>query len=202
MNDETKASSDLDSESMARLLVESFPPVEPDAGVWNRIQAQIAETPEAKAEIPAPPVRDELAERRRNRIWPMLLGAAAVFLAVIGTIAVVGGGDGGSDTIAAGVTRELIDPGTGEVTAIVTTAEDGSSIIDSVALEVLDASSTYQLWSVVGDEIVSVGLLGSDPSDVPLRIEGDPAVLAITVEVSGGVAVSAVDPVAVWQASA
>ena len=66
----------------------------------------------------------------------------------------------------------------------------------------LDEASTYQLWAVVGDEIVSVGLLGSDPDAVPLRIEGDPAVLALTVEVAGGVAVSEADPVAVWQASA
>ena len=54
---------------------------------------------------------------------------------------------------------------------------------------------------MVGDEIVSVGLLGADPHEVPLRIEGEPAVLALTVEVAGGVAVSEATPVAVWQAS-
>ena len=202
MNDETKASSGPDTDSMARLLVESFPPVEPDADVWSRIEAQIFEASAPEADATPSPVPDELAERRRRRAWPMLLSAAAVFLAVIGTIAVVGGGSGDTDVIASGVARELVDPATGAVTAVVTTDANGNSVIDSVGLATLDEASTYQLWAVVGDEIVSVGLLGSDPDAVPLRIEGDPAVLALTVEVAGGVAVSEADPVAVWQASA
>ena len=75
---------------------------------------------------------------------------------------------------------------------------DGTSIAVNEGLPALPADQTYQLWSVVGDEIVSVGLLGSDPGEVPLRLESSPAVLALTVEVSGGVAVSSADPVAVW----
>jgi hypothetical protein len=77
---------------------------------------------------------------------------------------------------------------------------DGTSRADAVDLPSLPGDQTYQLWAVVGDEIVSVGLLGQDPLDVPLRIEGEPSVLALTVEVAGGVAVSQAQPVAVWQA--
>ena len=82
-----------------------------------------------------------------------------------------------------------------------TASDDGTATATAVELAALGQGQTYQLWSVVGDEIVSVGLLGSAPDTVPLRIEGDPAVLALTVEDSGGVAVSSATPVAVWQAS-
>ncbi len=84
---------------------------------------------------------------------------------------------------------------------VVETADDGTSIVTMNGdLPQLDTSQTYQLWSVVDGEVVSVGLLGSDPDVVSLRLEGEPAVLALTVEVAGGVAVSTQSPVAVWEA--
>ena len=76
--------------------------------------------------------------------------------------------------------------------------QDGTSLAINDGLPALGPDQTYQLWSVVGDEIVSVGLLGSNPGDISLRVEGQPAVLALTVEAAGGVAVSQVEPVAVW----
>ena len=104
-------------------------------------------------------------------------------------------------TASDGVVRQLADPVSGELAMTVVTAEDGTSLATSASLPALGADETYQLWSVVGDEIVSLGLLGTDPANVELRIEGEPAVLALTVEVAGGVAVSEATPVAVWQSS-
>ena len=119
---------------------------------------------------------------------------------VVGAIAVFAGGTGG-DIVADGVLRELVDPATGQIVMTLAVSPDGTSTANAVDLPALSADETYQLWSVVGDEVVSVGLLGHDPADVPLRIEGDPTVLALTVEVAGGVAVSQAQPVAVWQTS-
>ncbi|MGI9584410.1 MAG: anti-sigma factor domain-containing protein, partial [Acidimicrobiia bacterium] len=88
---------------------------------------------------------------------------------------------------------------TGEIEMSIHTDGYGSSIaVSAGSLPVLDSSSTYQLWSVVGEEIVSVGVLGPSIDSAPLRLEGNPAVLALTIEPIGGVAVSTADPVAVW----
>ncbi len=116
-------------------------------------------------------------------------------------VVIVDAVNGGSDTVAADAVYQLVDPDSGTLAMTVTAADDGTAVATVTALEPLGADQTYQLWSVVGEEIVSVGLLGATPGEVPLRIEGDPAVLALTVEVAGGVAVSQATPVAVWQAT-
>ena len=131
-----------------------------------------------------------------------MLGVAAVLLALLGSLFVVDAVR--SDPVISaydGVVRQLADPSSGELAVTVVTAGDGSSVATAENLPPLPSSQTYQLWSVVGGEVVSVGVLGSNPTDVQLRIEGEPTVLALSVERAGGVAVSAVDPVAVWQSS-
>jgi hypothetical protein len=187
-----------DAERVSRILVESFPPVPPDPGVWDAIQATIAGREQASPPVPASSSSEP--GRWRPKPWHGILSIAAVLVLVVGAIAILSTGSGG-DVAADGVVRELIDPATGQVAMTIAVATDGTSTATAVDLPALPADETYQLWSVVGDEIVSVGLLGHDPSDVPLRIEGEPTVLALTVEVSGGVAVSQAQPVAVWQTS-
>ena len=176
------------------MLLDAFEPVAPDDDVWTRIEAQISG--------PAPASDAVRVERKRTPwfTWNMGLAVAAVFVLVLGIAAIVSANQGEEATFALDTTRDLIDPATGEVVATVATGDRGQSMISNEGLAALGADETYQLWSVVGDEIVSVGLLGSDPDSVPLRLEGEPAVLALTVEVAGGVAVSVQDPVAVWQA--
>ena len=177
------------------MLLDAFEPVAPDDAVWARIEAELTSpSPETSA------VRPERT-RRSWFNWNMTLAVAAVFVLVLGIGAVVLSNDSGGTTFALDTTRDLIDPSTGDIVATVATGDRGQSIIANEGLPALEAGQTYQLWSVTGDEIVSVGLLGADPGTVPLRIEGDPAVLALTVEVAGGVAVSEAEPVAVWQAS-
>jgi hypothetical protein len=56
-------------------------------------------------------------------------------------------------------------------------------------------------WAVVGAEIVSVGVLGPSIDSAPVRLEGETTTLALTIESTGGVAVSSATPVAVWTAS-
>jgi hypothetical protein len=186
------------SEEVARMLIESFPPIEPDESVWTRISAAISAI--GSGDVGTSPDVINL-DSRRSRLLPALFSVAAILIAIVGSIAILNGvTDTASDVVAAAV-YELVDPSTGAITMTITTAGDGTAYATSVGLDPLDVGSTYQLWSVVGDEIVSVGLLGSAPGTVPLRIEGEPAVLALTVEIAGGVAVSEATPVAVWQAS-
>ncbi|HSJ70336.1 MAG TPA: anti-sigma factor [Acidimicrobiia bacterium] len=186
------------SEEVARMLIESFPPVQPDESVWTRISAAISAIGSGDADT-SPGVIN--LESRRSRLLPALFSIAAVLIAIVGSVAILNGVNNDGSAVVAAPAYELVDPSTGAITMTITTGDDGTAYATSVGLDVLDSDSTYQLWSVVGDEIVSVGLLGPEPGTVPLRIEGDPAVLALTVEVAGGVAVSEATPVAVWQAS-
>ena len=188
-----------------RLLVDSFPPVQPDASVWDGIEARTREVPadsSATGSLGAPHTSSpRFVGLARGRMGAML-GVAAVLLALLGSLFVVDAVR--SDPVISaydGVVRQLADPSSGELAVTVVTAGDGSSVATAENLAPLPSTQTYQLWSVVGGEVVSVGVLGSNPTDVQLRIEGEPTVLALSVERAGGVAVSAVDPVAVWQSS-
>ena len=184
---------DADTAQFAEVLIESFPPVEPSPDVWTRIEAQISETPATRSE------RSATGGWSPSRFAP-LMAIAAVFVLVAASAFALAQSSTEADPIAAApdVVRSLTDPVSGDVTVRVVSQTDGTSLAINDGLPALPDGQTYQLWSVVGDEVVSVGLLGSNPADVSLRLEGSPSVLALTVEVAGGVAVSQADPVAVW----
>jgi hypothetical protein len=174
----------------AELLVQSFSPVEPDPHVWENIEAEIRRNGRG---VP----------RRPQRFWHLATIAASIILVgstVVGLGLLLSDSDRASSAAAASVVRELIDPTTLDVAMAVVTTTGGETTARVVDLDPLPSDHTYQLWSVVGDEIVSVGLLGPAPGAVALRLEGDPSVLALTIEVAGGVGVSTAEPVAVWVA--
>ena len=68
-------------------------------------------------------------------------------------------------------------------------------------MEPLSADETYQLWAIVGEgdaaRVISAGVLGADPRGAPFKVDGPVTGLALTVESSPGVPVTANDPVAV-----
>ena len=193
------------ADRFARLLVDSFPPVQPDDTVWNGIEASIASSdpqPSDPNQASQADISSTSSGQWTARRLAPLLAVAAVVMALMGSVFVVQSQRQPAVVAASdGVVRQLADPVSGELAMTVVTAEDGTSLATSASLPALGAGGRYQLWSVVGDEIVSVGLLGTDPANVEFRIEGEPAVLALTVEVAGGVAVSEATPVAVWQSS-
>jgi hypothetical protein len=84
---------------------------------------------------------------------------------------------------------------------IVLTAAGTGFVIDHSddGLAPLPADRTYQLWGVVGDRTISLGLLGPHPGIVPFSVAGSAPVtgFAITDEVAGGVVQSMHSPVAV-----
>ena len=188
------------SREVMPLLVDAFPSVEPEPSVWAGIEARINGEPEPSESAAPASGSGNVVSLGRRWVGP-LLAVAAVLIAVVATSLVVGGPDVSVAAFEPSDVRTLVDPATGSSVMVVETADDGTSIVTmNGVLPQLDTSQTYQLWSVVDGEVVSVGLLGSDPDVVSLRLEGEPAVLALTVEVAGGVAVSTQSPVAVWEA--
>lgn len=92
-----------------------------------------------------------------------------------------------------------VDDAVAQVTIVLT--ESGVGYLTNHALPALDPDRTYQLWAVVDGEVISAGLLGSQPELVSFRI--DPQGLeafAVTEEAYGGVAVSDNPPVVAWTA--
>lgn len=76
---------------------------------------------------------------------------------------------------------------------------DGTGYVHTNTLPALPTDATYQLWAVVGDQVISAGVLGNDPQTVPFHIDPEGLQgLVITEEVAGGVAQSQADPVVAW----
>ncbi len=76
---------------------------------------------------------------------------------------------------------------------------DGTGYVFQSTLQALPDDSTYQLWAVVDDKVISAGVLGNSPDIVPFHI--DPKGLqglVITEEVAGGVPQSEADPTVAW----
>lgn len=67
---------------------------------------------------------------------------------------------------------------------------DGQAYLIARSLPALSAAETYQLWAVIGDQKISVGVLGNKPSVTAFHYHAEPSVLAITAEKAGGVVAS------------
>lgn len=89
------------------------------------------------------------------------------------------------------------DDGALRVRAVV--GADGSGYLEGDDLPPLGEQSTYQLWAILPDRVVSLGVLGADPSLTPFRSDlaaGETATLAVTAERAGGVPLPETQPVA------
>jgi anti-sigma-K factor RskA len=164
--------------------------------VWTAIATEIS-----------PPAAAPAPRRRPVLRWAAAVaGAAAV--AVVAVLAVQVFlqrseiSDLRGDPLAAAVeeTEEL--PGamtitmTGDTTLDVVLGPDGVGYVLGESLPALDADSTYQLWAIVDDRVISAGVLGAEPAISPFRVDGPVAGFALTVERAGGVVSSEQDPVA------
>jgi hypothetical protein len=159
----------------------------------------------------AVPSLDERRARRRGsglRIGA-LVAAASVAASVIGVLGLKVMEDGRRiDAITAAPHGEMLE---GAVEAAMSDPEavrvemrspDGRLYADAVMLPdgraylardnlpPLSPDRNYQLWAVVGNDKVSVGVLGSDPQQSAFVASGPVAALAITDEMAGGVVAS------------
>ena len=97
------------------------------------------------------------------------------------------------------LTATTAHPSGPTVTVVLT--RSGTGFVEAAGLTSLPNDETYQLWGVIGDKTISLGLLGSTPRVVPFSVAGDAAVsaFAITAEQSGGVVHSSHQPVVAGQ---
>jgi anti-sigma-K factor RskA len=72
---------------------------------------------------------------------------------------------------------------------------DGHGYLLADSLPDLTVDKTYQLWGVVNEEVISLGVFGNDPATEPFSVDGPVSALALTIEVEGGVASSEQTPV-------
>ena len=73
-----------------------------------------------------------------------------------------------------------------EVAEIVILPSGAAFVVDN-RLPALTSDQTYQLWGQIGDQLVSLGLLGNQPKDVPFHVDPTAAIsaFAVTAERAG-----------------
>lgn len=192
---------------IAAELVEGFSDVVPAAspGLWDRIalEAGLATSPDPSSADAG----TSLKWSKWRRFAPIIGGVAAVLVAVsltAGLLATRSEPVGlealalASADLPGSINAELVDPTAGTAVAGVVVTTEGEGFIDGSALPTLAENRTYQLWAIVGDRVISVGIMGNRPETSAFRVEGQLAGLAISEEILGGVVVSEQDPVGIW----
>jgi len=194
-----RARSEVDTHrEVATLMAFSGAPA-PD-GLWDRIAGAMEE----RAPEPGPELAKVLPARRRR--WPTaaVVGAAVAAAAAAAVITVVAVRDPSSsrtelDSMAQVFDRAMADP---DATRVVLESEDsaeravavvepgGLGLISLRELADLGPDRTYQLWGVVNDQVISLGVLGHRPGVEPFTVEGDLSALVVTDEAAGGVPAS------------
>jgi anti-sigma-K factor RskA len=192
---------------IAAELVEGFSDVVPavSPNLWDRIalEAGLATSPDpssADATVTSSP-------SIWRRLGPIIAGVAAVLVAVALTAGLLStrSEPAGLEALAlasanlpGSINAQLVDPTAGSTVADAVVTTDGEGFIDGSALPTLAENRTYQLWAIVGERVISVGVMGNRPEISAFRVEGQLAGLAISEEILGGVVVSEQDPVGVW----
>jgi anti-sigma factor RsiW len=188
---------------VAALLTSSPADPVPD-GVWDKIAAELGDTP------PPVPIEVAFGERRAERPRPraVLVGLAAAaciaLIAAVGVVLVDRGDDG--DPADEELLALLAEPGTelvelhsedGESGANALIGVDGEGVLVATDLPALGTGQTYQLWGLPEgrDDLVSLGVLGADPDRASFHVEGGVSALAISREPGGGSTEPTTDPV-------
>jgi anti-sigma factor RsiW len=184
--------------------------------VWERIESSLEEEP-PELRLPVsegvPVVSlDERRSRRQRRVLAAVAGVAAAVALILGIVVVRDQADQPSrdlaelaqDALAApGSTQAVLRPPGGqpgpEAVAVVTS--EGRGFVRAVDLPELPADRTYQLWGVVDDQAISLGVLGPNPDVAAFQVDDADrvAAYAITDEVAGGVIASQNQPVVVGE---
>ena len=89
-----------------------------------------------------------------------------------------------------------------KVTLVLT--KSGTGFVEAGKLAALSGGRTYQLWAVIGNQTISLGLMGSAPHVVAFSVASNATVsaFAITAEQAGGVVHSVNQPVVAGEVTA
>ncbi len=178
-------------------------------GLWDRIAGNL----EGRETAPESELGQVLAMRpsRRRKSWGRTIGSWAVATAAAATIAIVAVRVSSNDTNPStndqvgqiladpgSLQANLVSPSTGNLKIRAAIDPNGHGVLFADSLPSLDPSRTYQLWGqlVGGTELISLGVLGSNPKTEEFTVNGKVKLLAITDEVGGGVVTSS-NPVVV-----
>jgi len=179
-------------------------------GLWDRIAASL----EGQPPEPGPELAKVLpmSRRRRRERW-ILAGLAAVVVALIALLSVgfVQRGrqvdaeraradaqatiDGLWAKATANPKANVVElrSSDGALSARAVVQPDGTGLLAAQDLPALQ-DKDYQLWGIIGDQVISLGLLGERPEVVPFSAAGNLRGLAITAEQPGGVVTSQQQP--------
>ncbi|MET0627708.1 MAG: anti-sigma factor [Acidimicrobiia bacterium] len=184
----------------------------PPAGVWERLEAVIRDTPRPEGTVPPPrlvPVSAAARPARSTRRWQALAVAAVVVaLASISLWALDRGGSEQRVDTAALAQRAEATPGArhadlqdtdGTTLARAVVLPDGTGYLTTANLPALADDRTYQLWGVDDHATISLGVMGSNPKVVAFHAANASQALAITNERAGGVVSSSEAPTAVGE---
>ncbi len=185
----------------------------PPEGLWSGIVSRL---PERDGDVDAPPMpqlgsegrspfRAPAAQRRRRGAVATVVGFAVAAAAVA---AVLGIGLVRADNKVTNLQAAAAHPPTAAATALkmpghvvvdlassngkaladFVLVPDGRGYMLSSHLPSLRAGHTYQLWGIVGNRPISLGLLGGSPSQSTFTMAGSvrPSRLSITAEPAGG----------------
>ncbi len=175
---------------------------------WDRLAARL----EVPAEVAADPDIVPIARGRRPgrlaTVVVSIVAAAAALAAVVLGVQVhhldhqVSALSSTHQTVSQAAQAALEDPTTQRIQltptatssapkdAVVTMvmAKSGTGYVIAQGLQALPAQETYQLWGSVGGQLISLGVLGSDPGTASFTFDSAARVqaFAITAEQSGG----------------
>jgi len=183
-------------------------------GVWSRIAGSLEEAPPKLDLARVMSLRSRPA--RRGIPLRMAAAAAAMAAAVIAVLGVqVSHLDGRTDKLAAALQENGLDRAVqaalfdesarrvdlrsddGVTFAQAVVRDNGDSYLVRDSLPKLADDKTYQLWGIVADRAVSLGVLGSDPDVSAFKMAGGGVTaLALTTERAGGVPAPTMTPLA------
>ncbi len=192
----------------------------PPAGLWDRIAASLEEAPpplDLAPVIAMKPAQARVADKPRRSIGMGVAAMVAVAaVAMIGFLGVRVADDrrridqlaGGAhvDELQRSANAALADPSARKVDLVSTDGyrnaqavvlPDGTGYLVRSNLPALSPDKTYQLWAVIGNSKISVGVLGAEARVSSFKMNGDVSALAITEEARGGVERSTRSPVVV-----
>ncbi len=186
---------------------------EPPPALRLAVQPEPVEA-RADAETGVAPVVPIGSPRPRPSRWVLgMVAAAAAVIAVLGIVVVrqeeriddldeevavptldAAAGEAMADP--SSTKTVLTDPAGGVLSATAVVTPAGTGYLVTPNLPVLPDDRTYQLWGIVGEQVISLGVLGAQPSVSVFEVDDKVAVdgFAVTEEVSGGVVSSANDP--------
>lgn len=168
-----------------------------------RLRAAVLEAADKTPQL-RPKVTSIDAARSRRRM-PRLLTAAAALVLVAGAAIGIGQlqNDDPQANLAAGVSQVFEAPDANQaavetpqgVVRVATSPSQNEMAVDTRDLVPLDGGRVYQLWAIVGDEPISVGVLSQAEGGAHMDMPASGTQVAITIEPAGGSELPTSEPI-------